>query len=523
MFSNTQDTGIPIVLVSTFLIACSLAAFRVLLSWRRLSHIPGPLIASVNELQRVFWVRTTRGHIIHQDLHAKYGELVRTGPNNVLFSNPEAISTVYPARSGFPKSRSYTALQPYSPRGGSLHVVFNTPDENIHRRLKTPIANLFTAKNVLSHEPQVDEVLTVLQEKLESRYVSNGQVVDLVSWMGYFAFDVMGTLAFSKRHGCLDEGKDVGGMIGDIRDFVKVAAPWTQVPQLDALLRKTRVGDWIQRHFFRAPSLDILGVVERLIVEKRALILAKQQQGGAGSTNTDSKVPQHGKDFLTRYLEIQEKNPERSFPWAPTAWVFSNITGGSDSVGSLTCTTMFYLLVNPHMLQRLQAELDSAQVSRPFPQSSEIRGLAYLNACVLEGIRMRPPVSLPLERVVPKGGLTVLNRFLPEGTTVGANPYVVNRHKGTFGEDAESWRPDRWLEGGEEHRKKLEASLLTFGAGRRVCLGRYLGILEITKLISFLVVNYNIFIVDPDKYKVKNLWFFVQEGLYARMEKRQAL
>ncbi|KAJ3580204.1 hypothetical protein NPX13_g346 [Xylaria arbuscula] len=416
--------------------------------------------------------------------------------------------------------RSYTALQPYSPKGGSLHVVFNTPDEDIHRRLKTPIANLFTAKNVLVHEPQVDEVLAVLQEQLENRYINRGQVVDLVSWMGYFAFDVMGAIAFSKRHGCLDEGKDVGGMVKDIRDFVKVAAPWTQVPQLDALLRKTRFGDWIQRHFFRSPSLDLLGVVDKLIADKKAYIAKNQLSGGAGITNTDLKVAQHDKDFLTRYLEIQERTPEKSFPWAPQAWVFSNITGGSDSIGSLTCTTLFHLLVNPHMFRRLQAELDSAQISRPFPQYSVIRNLPFLNACVLEAIRMRPPVSLPLERVVPKGGITVLNHFLPEGTTVGANPYVINRHKDTFGKDAEYWRPDRWLEGGEEHRKKLEASLLTFGAGRRVCLGRYLGVMEITKLLAFLVANYDISIVDPDKYEVKNLWFFVQKDLYARLEKR---
>lgn len=70
-------------------------------------------------------------------------------------------------------------------------------------------------------------------------------------------------------------------------------------------------------------------------------------------------------------------------------------------------------------------------------------------------------IPFEVERVVPKGGITILNHFLPEGTTVGANPYVINRHKATFGEDAECWRPDRWLEGGEGHRKKLEASLLT--------------------------------------------------------------
>ena len=245
------------------------------------------------------------------------------------------------------------------------------------------------------HEPQVDEVLAVLQEQLESRYISRGQVVELVSWMGYFAFDVMGAIAFSKRHGCLDQGKDVGGMIRDIRDFVTVAAPWTQVPQLDALLRKTRIGDWIQRHFFRSPSLDLLGVVDKLITDKKAYLEAKQRQDDTSSTNTDSKVAQHDKDFLTHYLEIQQRAPEKSFPWAPTAWVFSNITGGSDSIGSLTCTTMFHLLVNPNIFQRLQAELDSAQVSRPFPEYSVIRSLPFLSACVLEAIRMRPPVSLP--------------------------------------------------------------------------------------------------------------------------------
>ncbi|KAI0187259.1 cytochrome P450 CYP4/CYP19/CYP26 subfamily protein [Astrocystis sublimbata] len=516
-----RDTGTPFVFVGAILIACSLAVVQIFLSWKRLSHIPGPFIASLNELQRVFWVRTTRGHLIHQDLHEKYGEVIRTGPRNVLFSNPEAISVVYPARSGFPKSRSYTALQPYSPGGGSLHVVFNTPDEHIHRRLKTPIANLFTAQNVLSHESQIDEVLAVLQQQLESRYVNNGKVIELVSWMGYFAFDVMSTVAFSKRQGCLEEGKDVDGLIKEIRDFVQVAAPWTQVPQLDGLLRKTRVGDWVQRNFFRAPSLNLLGVVEKLISNKKAhLTSEKQKRGIARNMDANTGAPQHTKDFLTRYLEIQEQTPEKTFPWSPTAWVFSNITGGSDSVGSLTCTALFQLLARPHLFQKLQDELDDAQVSRPFPEYSEIRGLPYLSACVLEAIRMRPPVSLPLERVVPKGGITVLGHFLPEGTTVGANPYVINRHKGTFGEDAEEWRPERWLEGGEEHRKKLEASLLTFGAGRRVCLGRYLGILEITKLLAFLVANYNISIVDPDKYQVKNLWFFVQDGLFATIERR---
>ena len=354
-------------------------------------------------------------------------------------------------------------LQPYTPKGGSLHAIFNTPDENIHKQLKTPIANFFAASNVLSYEGRVDEVLAVLEEKLDSNYIGYNQVFELSSWVQFFAFDVMGTLTFSKRYGFLDSGKDVGRMLGNIKDYMRTAAPWTQIPQLDAIMRKNRVGDWIQRHFFTAPSMGILGFVGKAINEKRMTLLAKQQaKQQHGVVNDDNNDPQgSGKDFLTRYLEIQESNPSTIPGWAPTAWTFSNVIAGSDSVGSLMCTTMFNLLVYPCTLQKLYAELDTSTASRPFPSFSEVRNLSYLNACVLEGIRMHPPFCLPLERVVPKGGITVLGHFLPEGTVVGGSPYVVNRHKETFGDDAEFWRPERWLEGGEEHKRKLEASMLT--------------------------------------------------------------
>lgn len=134
---------------------------------------------------------------------------------------------------------------------------------------------------------------------------------------------------------------------------------------------------------------------------------------------------------------------------------------GSDSVGSLMRTTMFNLLLYPQTFRKLYDELHAANVSLPYPRYSEVRNLPYLDACVQEGIRMHPPFALPFERVVPKGGVEILGHFLPAGTVVGGSPYVVNRHKGTFGDDAEFWRPERWLEQGDEHKHRLEQSMLT--------------------------------------------------------------
>ena len=127
-------------------------------------------------------------------------------------------------------------------------------------------------------------------------------------------------------------------------------------------------------------------------------------------------------------------------------------------------TTLFNLLSYPHTLAKLYDELRDASLTMPIPEYTELRELRYLDACVQEGSRMHPPFALPFERIVPAGGVTILGHYLPEGTVVGGSPYVVNRDKGTFGEDAEFWRPERWLEKDDSHRRKLEQSVLTVSA-----------------------------------------------------------
>lgn len=83
--------------------ALTLGIFQIWWTWYQLRHIPGPFLASVTNFQRVHWVRTKRAHLILQQQHEKYGELVRIGPKTVSFSDAEAIPTVYPMRTGFPK------------------------------------------------------------------------------------------------------------------------------------------------------------------------------------------------------------------------------------------------------------------------------------------------------------------------------------------------------------------------------------------------------------------------------------
>ncbi|KAJ5713090.1 uncharacterized protein N7483_010271 [Penicillium malachiteum] len=395
-------------------------------------------------------------------------------------------------------------------------------EKETHKHLKRPITPLFSLSNVVTFEGLVDQVLLCLSEQLDQRFVATGETFDFGEWLQYFAFDVMGTMSFSRRYGFLEKGHDVGGMLDAIFAFMETAAPIYK-NQVVHRLRKT-------------PGMAILGVVTKAIRDRLS-----ETVDAKNSRNVNPEK----KDFLAHFLEIQKVHPDLQ-PWASTAWTFSNVIAGSDSVGTLIGTVMWQssepgccalqdenfgerliilrftdnILQYPEQLEKLGEELKAANISFPYPKWEEVRDLPYLDACVQEGARIHPPFALPLERIVPAGGVIVLGTSLPEGTLVGGNPNVVNRNEPIFGPRPEEWNPERWLCGGEGHKKKLEQSMLTFGAGRRVCLGKYIGIFEVKKLIPFLILNYDIDIFDPKALTVENGFFVKQRGFLCTIKRR---
>ena len=113
-----------------------------------------------------------------------------------------------------------------------MPLVFNTRDEKLHKQLKNPIAPIFSLSNVLTFERFVDRVLEILFHQLDERQVQSHNTFDFGNWLQFFAFEVMGTMTFSKRYGFLENGKDVNGMLEAIWNFIKTAAPVSS--QLDS-------------------------------------------------------------------------------------------------------------------------------------------------------------------------------------------------------------------------------------------------------------------------------------------------
>ena len=118
----------------------------------------------------------------------------------------------------------------------------------------------------------------------------------------------------------------------------------------------------------------------------------------------------------------------------------------------------------------------------------EAKKLRYLMAVIYEGLRIHPPVTDEVPKVVPKGGDTIIVEgkevFLPGGTNIGYCVLGLNRNSEVFGEDVEQFRPERWLIEDEERLNTMKRTTdLIFGYGKYQCLGKPIAWLEFSKVI----------------------------------------
>jgi cytochrome P450 len=77
-----------------------------------------------------------------------------------------------------------------------------------------------------------------------------------------------------------------------------------------------------------------------------------------------------------------------------------------------------------------------------------------------EAMRLHPGVAFPLERYVPAGGATICDAWLPGGTNVSVNAAVIHLDKTVFGDDADSFRPERWIDATPEQLKAMDRSFI---------------------------------------------------------------
>ena len=91
-----------------------------------LSRYPGPFWASLTDLYKISLLCTGRlpAHLLQ--LHEKYGDVIRIGPNELTFSDAAAVSDIYKVGRVMEKGPMYDGFTSFKPN------VFGLRDENVN-------------------------------------------------------------------------------------------------------------------------------------------------------------------------------------------------------------------------------------------------------------------------------------------------------------------------------------------------------------------------------------------------------
>jgi len=477
---------------------------------------PGPLLASLTDWWRFLDVYGRRPDITQIRLHKQHGDIVRLGPNCLSFADPKALKEIYGLKKGYTKSEFYPVQQALS-KGDRVKSLFSTTDEAYHARLRRCVNGAFSMSALIQYEPSVDIMTERFLDQTNKLFASKGAVCDFAEWLQFYAFDVIGQITYSKSHGFVDRGEDVDGMVGYLGWLFSYVAPIGQIPFLDLLFLKNPILRLLSKY-------NIVGSTFPVVTFAQARMSERLSSLQAGKQNGDSATGGHRGDLLSQFLKAKDDHPDFFDDSHVLTMSVSMAFAGSETTAISLTAVFYYLLKNPRCMARLRQELtdkirDGTLSNGPTGVTSwsEAQQLPYLDACIKEAFRLHPAAGLPLERVTPPQGATICGQFIPGGTIVGCNAWVIHRRPELFGEDVDAYKPERWLECEDTKRKEMEGGLFQFGMGSRTCIGKNISLLEIYKLVPSFLRRFEIELAHPEQeWKLHNAWFVKQLNFHTK-------
>lgn len=219
-------------------------------------------------------------------------------------------------------------------------------------------------------------------------------------------------------------------------------------------------------------------------------------------------------DLLSMFLKAKTDRPDFMTDDRVLTMAVSMAFAGSETTAISLASVFYYLLRQPQCYQTLMHELESAVADGRVENRangtvswSESQDLPYLDACIKEAFRMHPAAGLPLERVVPPQGVDINGEFIPGGTIVGCNAWVIHKRQDVFGlkYNVDQYIPERWTEATKEELKEMNGNMFHFGAGSRTCIGKNISLLEVYKLVPSFLRRFEVRFADPGQdWKLHN-------------------
>ncbi|KAK3689422.1 pisatin demethylase [Podospora appendiculata] len=477
---NSLGTAGYALIITTLLVWWLVSAIR---QYHRLRHIPGPPLAPFSKLWLFRKASSGRTHLDYYDACNKYGPIVRVGPNDVLTNDPNLMKMIWAVRSDYTKSQWYRGVK----LNGCTDNLVSEMDEQKHHALRSKVAIGYSGKEVESMESKVDRQILAFINLLETRYVSQNKAFDFAHKSMYLTLDVLSDVAFSQPFGFIKTDSDMFNYIETLGQNIPFVFPLNAFPWVVGLLQSPLLKVFMPSDKDRTGLGPVINIANHV---------AAQRFGPDKQVHRDMLG-----SFVKHGVTLEEAESESLL----------QIIAGSDTTAGAIRIGMLYALTQPRVVDSLRHEIASRKLSWPVISDAEARDMPYLQAFIKEGLRIQPPSAGTLmPRVVGPQGDTWKGVYFPPGTEIGVCQVGFMRRPDIWGDDAEVFRPERWLEASADKLREMDAAVdLAFGSGRWSCLGRNLASMELNKVFVELFRRFDFVIMNPE-----NPWKSTNAGIF---------
>ncbi|UNI15925.1 hypothetical protein JDV02_002409 [Purpureocillium takamizusanense] len=467
-----------------------------------LSKFPGPpLLAAVyipyvylNHVRGV-WVRRLPG------LHRKYGPAVRVGPNHIAFDGSIGWQEVYGHRKNGQKEFS---KQPVAFPGDEKNLLHAPLD--VHRRQRRQLSYAFSDSSLIRQESTICKYIDMLMERLWER-AKQDQVVDIVEWLNFTTFDIIGDLTFSDSFHSLENNG---------------YHPWVR-----SIFKAVR-GIALRRGYNLYPMIrSIVDVLNLNSISKATL-----QIRGYAKEKTKVRIglgeePVEGhKDFITYMMRKTPKegtgmSAEEIIATTPTL-----VLAGSETTATALSGFTFLMSKNPRVYAIVANEIRSTYSAESDITIRNTAAIEYLQAVIDETLRVYPPAAETPPRVCP--GAMVDGKYIPAGARVSVSQWATFHNPDNFVEP-EAFLPERWLTKShpryeERFQADNKAVFKPFSYGSRDCIGKNLAQVEMRYIIARLLYRFDFELASPQENWLASQRVFVlwdKGPLYLRLRPRK--
>ncbi len=433
---------------------------------------PWPVVGNALQIER------DRLHLQLEEWAARYGPPFKfriASRRFLVISDPEAIAKVLRDRpDGFKRP---SRLERISREFGFLGL-FSANGET-WKRQRPMVLGSFDPTHIKAFFPTLAGVTQRLARRW-TRAAQAGTTVDLQADLMRYTVDVTAALAFGEDINTLESEEDV------IQVHLNHVLP--------ALVKRSLAPFDTWKYFPSRGDRELQQHLDAIQVAVQSFIAATRRKLEEQPELRDKPV-----NLIQAMVATRDREGGGLRDEDVSGNVLTMLLAGEDTTANTLAWLIWLLHRHPDALQRAAAEARSVLAGAVCPTGPEqLSRFDWIEACANEAMRLKPVAPLIFNEA--------LRSTLVEGVQVERGDIVVclmragSLQESNFAQ-AQAFRPERWLAGEGAAAHSLASAkrvVMPFGAGPRMCPGRYLALAEIKMAAAMLLANFEVQAVAAD-------------------------